>query len=616
MRRDLLLKVSGKSPAMAGRFGEGYQPTLANLINTWAPPNENDTNNYVNFVAEQSQLAPDTVLTEENLDAIIPAMVKMEGGQAAVDHFFGGQGQDDLIDVELPDGTVIQGVPADITRDALMERLKANGIDTAFAGGETEEPEPEQEETAEAAPRETKPRSEQNFLERMSGNMLERIGDAEETKAAYKSGEQGLPESALQVFFNTGVGTIADAIGEGFVSGARGLSNITPDVVEDPVKDASMAALRTVGKLPSFGGGTIGENIPGELEMLSEKAADFAEENPRAARNLRALGNASQVVPIAKGASIVDDVARQGYKSAKPLIRQGITKADDIIKRLPRPTKAMSAEDIRKNAGLFYEAADEIGGQIEADDVAKLFDDILDDVLPKDKIDLDVAVKEPFYKELDELNKAYNVGEDLSLQNLQNMDKKLTSSIERMAKDATRNDQRLLQDAQSKLRKLMDEQGGDGFKLYKEGRDRYARAKRVELIENAIRRSQSMQQPSSSLAKKLNNLKDDIIEGKQRGFTDAELKMIEKAGSTGLVQGGLRAAGSRLTGGAALISGASAAPFTGGTSLAVGGAAVVGSTGARKGADALRRLGARKVIKTIQPKSNNKPAEFLKLYDE
>jgi len=621
MRRDLAVKVGGQSKAMAGRFGQNYQPTLSNVINTWAPPSENDTNGYLDFVADKSGFAPDTVLTEGDIDRILPGMVEMEGGQKAVDHFF-GEADGNFVDVELPDGTIVEGVPANMSRKDLMARLQNNGMDIEGFG----EPEEEivDEIVEQTAPKE---RSEQNFLERMSGNMLERIDDANETKAAYASGEQGLPETALQAFFNTGVGTIADTVGEGVVSAGRGLSAITPDVIEDTIKDAAGSALKQVGKLPSFGGGTLGENLPGEIQMLSEKAGEFVEENPRAARNLRAIGNAAQVIPGVKGAALADDVARQGYnaakpvvqkgiQAAKPIIERGITTADDIIKQIPRPTKAMSAKDIKENAGLFYEAADEIGGSVGADDVSKLFDDILETVLPKDKIDLDVAIGEPFFKELDNLKDAYNVGEDLSLANLQNMDKKLTSSIERMAKDATRNDQRLLQDAQGRLRELMDNQGGEGFKLYKEGRDRYARAKRVELIENAIRRSSTTAQPSSSLATKLNSLKNDIIEGKQRGFSPEELKLIEKAGSNSAVQSGLRAAGSRLTGGAALVSGATAAPFTGGASLAVGTGVAAGSAGARQGADALRRLGAKKIIKTIQPKTLNKPTKFLELYNE
>ncbi len=84
MRDDLTVKVTGKSNAMKAKFGEGYQPTLANVISAWAPPHENDTNNYVNYVASKAGLSPDHVMTKEDVDKIIPAMTQMEGGNSTL----------------------------------------------------------------------------------------------------------------------------------------------------------------------------------------------------------------------------------------------------------------------------------------------------------------------------------------------------------------------------------------------------------------------------------------------------------------------------------------------------------------------------------------------------
>lgn len=89
MKKDLLVKVSGRSDAMKGRFGANYAPTLANVISTWAPPSENDTNNYIRTVSRSAGIPKDKVLTEADVDKIMPAMVKMEGGKAAADYFYG-----------------------------------------------------------------------------------------------------------------------------------------------------------------------------------------------------------------------------------------------------------------------------------------------------------------------------------------------------------------------------------------------------------------------------------------------------------------------------------------------------------------------------------------------
>lgn len=82
MKRDLTLKITGNSPAMAGK-----QPTLTNLITTWAPPTENNTMAYIKNVSQQTGIAPDQMLTPNDIDKLIPAMVKQEGGAGAAAYF-------------------------------------------------------------------------------------------------------------------------------------------------------------------------------------------------------------------------------------------------------------------------------------------------------------------------------------------------------------------------------------------------------------------------------------------------------------------------------------------------------------------------------------------------
>ena len=87
MRSDLMAKISGRSSAMASRYGAGYVPTLSNVITTWAPPEENNTAAYINFVAQRSGLNPNQPLMPQDIDRIIPAMIAMEGGQEATNYY-------------------------------------------------------------------------------------------------------------------------------------------------------------------------------------------------------------------------------------------------------------------------------------------------------------------------------------------------------------------------------------------------------------------------------------------------------------------------------------------------------------------------------------------------
>jgi hypothetical protein len=87
MQHDLMLKVSGNSPVMKSQYGEGYQPTLRNVISTWAPSSENNTDGYIKFVSQHAGLDPDAPLTPNDVPKIMSPMIHMEGGQKASQYF-------------------------------------------------------------------------------------------------------------------------------------------------------------------------------------------------------------------------------------------------------------------------------------------------------------------------------------------------------------------------------------------------------------------------------------------------------------------------------------------------------------------------------------------------
>lgn len=87
MTNDLGLKINGRSPIMQERFGPNYTPTLSNVISTWAPPSENDTGAYIRSVAQQIGIDPNRPLSESDLAAIVPAMIRQEGGSAASQYY-------------------------------------------------------------------------------------------------------------------------------------------------------------------------------------------------------------------------------------------------------------------------------------------------------------------------------------------------------------------------------------------------------------------------------------------------------------------------------------------------------------------------------------------------
>lgn len=66
---------------MRTQIRNGYE-TLEKLIGRWAPPTENNTENYVKIVSEKSGYAPTDILDfqKEELFSVVEAMVKIESG--------------------------------------------------------------------------------------------------------------------------------------------------------------------------------------------------------------------------------------------------------------------------------------------------------------------------------------------------------------------------------------------------------------------------------------------------------------------------------------------------------------------------------------------------------
>ncbi len=136
MHRDLALKVAGKSPIMKSRYGNDYQPTIRNVVSTWAPPTENNTDNYVNFVSQHSGLDPDSPLSPQDVPKIMQPMVHMEGGQKASNYFgklMGGIGDAIISPAEASEAAPVSA-PLDLASDLYGEQPAPSDADNDFLG--------------------------------------------------------------------------------------------------------------------------------------------------------------------------------------------------------------------------------------------------------------------------------------------------------------------------------------------------------------------------------------------------------------------------------------------------------------------------------------------------
>ena len=61
--------------------------TLREFITKYAPPSENDTDAYISFISNKIGIPPDGKIPMGKVNAVMEAIIEMEGGQAGVDYY-------------------------------------------------------------------------------------------------------------------------------------------------------------------------------------------------------------------------------------------------------------------------------------------------------------------------------------------------------------------------------------------------------------------------------------------------------------------------------------------------------------------------------------------------
>lgn len=204
-----------------------------------------------------------------------------------------------MIEVELPDGRIAE-----------------------FPEGMA----PEQIEAVLANQFPAKSRREMDFGERMGQNYQRRTKNMQESADAFVAGDQSMLETGAQQALQYAQ-LAPDVAGEAFVSSFRSL----PDFIENPIRQGASNVYS--GLADTAFGRSVG-NIAGQV---ADSYQGFAEENPRAARNLTALGNlgnlALALAPI-KGKSAVGRTGEATGQALKTTGKIGLKTTNLAMKPL------------------------------------------------------------------------------------------------------------------------------------------------------------------------------------------------------------------------------------------------------------------------------------------
>jgi hypothetical protein len=365
-----------------------------------------------------------------------------------------------------------------------------------------------------------------SFTDKVGQAYDNRAGMAQDAVNAYQAGEQSLPETFAQVTGKGVAGFANDVIGES----------------AEKLYDATAAPLVKEGFQAV--GNAVAQSAPGQFigGLLQKEAAnykEFAANNPRAARNLEAVGNVvelgANVVPVGK-------------------VEKGVEKVSDAVggeklinKMVPDP--AMTADAVKAESNAAYQFATENGANLNKTFINSILDDA-EKLKPQTEAGRLIAGDKATTKFIEKMQALRD--KPLDLPALQEIDEELGDLIDDHTElGKLKKEGKKLHDLQTMIRNRIEdaddtmiEGGREGLSALKEGRRLWSKQAKLRDVEKIITRAEMAQQPANALKTGFKNLY--LNDKRMRGYTKAEREAIKKAADTGIFAETLATFGSRL----------------------------------------------------------------------
>lgn len=318
-------------------------------------------------------------------------------------------------------------------------------------------------------------------------------------------------------------------ISTAFQSGLANASKATDFVGELLRADQIGAA---IGKLPSYGGGTIGERIPGELKkVLPGDYEQFKQNHPTAARNIRAAGQAVNVGTLIPAAGVASQLARRGGEA----LEKAATGTKTALKVKAAEPPAPGAAEFKSLANQDYDTSEWLGAKFQPKDVADKVDTELKQVAPKPLANGKFTKEDQVF--MDNLDDFQGLrGKELTLADIKRLDEALGQKITQKFVDPRTgmpdaNGLRL-QKFQQKIRQLVDDVDEAGNDALINARSSWKAHTILRDLDTIAERASMTQNPARSMQTAYKNLyfdKDAI-----RGWPKEAVELLKKAGTPGL----------------------------------------------------------------------------------
>lgn len=375
---------------------------------------------------------------------------------------------------------------------------------------------------------------EPGFIDRVKSDVSQRVGQMDKSAQAYVAGQQSMGETVAQQAMQ-GASVFPDVVGEA-------VSTVTPDFI----KNIGSKLVTAAGNLPvpfSQDGNTLAEVLPKEASRVSEAAG------PRVMRNATAVGQALNVVPVAKGVAAVGNLAAKGGKAVlgKQVV-QDYLKSEGTRGAIPKAPPQMTAADLKTLAGQAYDEAAYLGATFKAPDVADKVVKEINALKPK-PIAGSILTSEDkvLINNLNEFDALK--GKTLTLDDIKRFDESLsnkitTSFVDKQTGLPDANGRKLLI-LQNKMRDIVDNvPDTPGNDALVNARSLWKAQRMMDDLDRVVERAGMTRNPDVSMQTGYRNLfmdKDRI-----RGWPEEAKTLLQKAGTTGFIDDALSPITSRL----------------------------------------------------------------------
>lgn len=402
------------------------------------------------------------------------------------------------------------------------------------------------------------------FIDRV-GNDLSNRGDiVKQQLLGAATGQQGLPETALNILGKGGAGAVQDIIGEG-------VNAVVPDFVKQGVSSGAQKLADVIDSTKA--GQAIGDTAMNAQNSYSK----FEQNNPRISNVVDSLVNIASVAPLKEGVQAGGNMLAD---TGKAIMDSADAKS---------VAKQVGSNELKQWSRQAYKAAEDAGGNIAPDVTNKWLDSAIN-TMPQTnegKLALGETSATKFTDRVQALR-----DKPLSFQAAEEIDKGLGAEINKAYRAGDKEEALKFEGIQDGLRDAVASLP-EASEHVTQAKGLWSAAARQREIENILKRADQTDNPATTIKTGFRTLSNN--ERRMAGYTNEERALINKAAQTGVVTDALKTFGSRLIPIMTLGAG-------GGIGEAI--AAKTLSSVSRSGATALQSGRAAKVINAI----NQRPA--------